>query len=224
MEGYRSIMLKNTEGQYEIVEKRETLKKSFRAGVIVFALMSALIASVLSYSSKRNKYQTQNTQTVMEAYDNSGKLIREGGYGNYFSEYRKALENHSNQTFDDAFKTICSNKNCIINGKEYMLSELYVIKCDNGKVYLVKAGENNLDIISNEQFNYKEKIIMKLTETLPFYEMYSEGIFNENSSLSIDPKMFTKYFINWNGETHLKTLDQVAYNEAVNNYVKKYGG
>ena len=156
--------------------------------------------------------------------NNINKDYIEGKSRYYFYEqvFIDSLNKIQFETFDNEFEDLCSDGVYSINGNEYSVREVYIVKCEDGSVHLIKAGENNLDVLTNNIFSSNKIIKLQFTDSRIFYDMYIDGLFKEKK-LYLTSEIFNRYIIKWNGEKHLQTKEQIAEVESHEKYQEKYG-
>ena len=138
-------------------------------------------------------------------------------YNYYSSSYIDAYSN-INDEFDDNFIDIYNNGKYILNDKEYNIKEIYLVKMDDGTIHLIKAGENKIDLLTNNTFVGKKESIVCFRDTSVFYELYLSGKIQKEINLK-------NIIINdWDGLKHQQTKELKADDIATKKYRTKYGG
>ena len=226
-------MLKNTNKEYSILQKNNKNINKIYGNIVVFSLATLLIGNV--YGKTNNKAINNTDVTQISNDEESTSIVSreketfdkeylegEARFSFFQQFYMESLKELESEKFDTNFEEICKSGKYSINGKEYSVMEVYIVKCDDGSIHLVKAGENKLDILTNTEFNSKKIIILQFSNSKVFYEMYESGVFN-TSTITLTSEIFNKYAGMWNGEKHLETKTQRAEEKAHEEYQKKYG-
>ena len=205
------MKINNTNTEYSIKQKNNLQKKVIAGGIIISSLFIAL--ATVNLKTATNTKQNTN-QVEIESGDE--------GYDYYSMKYDEALGDINEEDYDEEFIDIYNHSKCIINGEEYDIQELYLVKLEDNSIHLIKAGDNRVDILTKKSFDSKRKAIMRFRNSTIFYKLYTSGMIKD-SVLSIDSNKLNEYISNWDGSEHYEIPELAAEKKAHDAYTKKYG-
>lgn len=185
--------MKNVSKKCKIKNKNTKKMVILAGGIVVFSLAGSI------------KFKQKNTEE----------------YINYYSHFYLESINRTDDVFDQKFVNIYNKEDIAIGNKTYKLNSLYLIKNSDDKVYLKVAGEDNIDILTNESFGRNRKEICAFRDSSLFYVLYQNGILKQNGIEN--PNEFINIINTWDGEKHDKTKELLAEKRASEEYRKKYG-
>ena len=178
--------------------------KSLKNLIIKTALAAALInVPVLANSSQSQHAANENEIT----------------FSHYSKDYLNALDEINIDEFDQTFINIYRHGTYSINDSKYNISELYIVVTENGN-HIIKAGENNYDILTNQTFNEKQIKIECLKRTSVFYKLYLDGIIN-SENISVDINTLKNYIEKWDMKNHHEVPELLADMKARENIKKR---
>lgn len=192
--------MKNTEKKVNIKQKNILRNKVFIGGVGVFALLSGITINKLK------------SNDIIEG---------EEKYGYYSSIYLSSIQNLDLDYFDNDFIRLYKKDKYLIGNKEYLSSSVYIVKNKDASVYLIKAGENTTDILTDQEKEYDRESICLFKDSTVFYNMYANGLIDKE--MKLDPVQIQSYIQKWDGKKHDKTPELYAEKKASEAFAMKYG-
>lgn len=129
-------------------------------------------------------------------------------YNAYSVEYLSQLNEMDYDGFDQNFINVFRNGKYEINGIKYDVSELYIVVTSNGN-HVVKAGNNNYDILTGVTFNEKIDYSECLRKTTVFYMLYKNGIIKDENTV-LDAEELKRYVDAWDLKNHYETPELLA--------------
>ena len=174
-------------------------RESLKGIVISAALVTSLINAPKLIINKENNEPSQNTESHQM-------------YDRYVSTYLKTLDDLEEYTFDEKFMQIYRKGKFNIDNIEYDVSELYVVVTKTGN-HIVKAGENNIDILTGQTFDDGWLLIENLRKTTIFSKLYEDGII-KNENIDLNKETLKNYVDSWNMENHYLLPELIADREA----------
>lgn len=181
------MKIKNTEHSKKIKNKNYGKRIIIMSGIIITTLLSAYIKN----SKNEAREEINKIESTMDSE-----------YNKYTSIYQNVVANLDDETFDSNFVALYNNPNIMlqIDEKKYNLDEVYLKKLEDGSYHLIKAGENKIDLLSNENLDIGISK-GKLKDASFFYQMYQDGIFNSDNII-IDKVLFQQYIDSWDRKIH----------------------
>ena len=139
----------NTDKKGNIESKNIYGKRVVIGGSIVTALMLALTLGHSAEIVKKdsNEFNKETTTSV------------DSPYNIYSSAYLSALSQMDYSEFDENFISLYREGKYLINGNNYDINEIYLVKLETGIYHLIKAGNNSTDILTGESFNGPIKML-----------------------------------------------------------------
>ena len=197
------MKIENIKEKEMITKRNISFQKNISKGVVIFSLAAVMLG--LSIESN-----------VQES-----KIVDSEEYSYYSGKYLEYLNTNTDE-FDLNFDFIYKNAKYIYNDKEYKGTSIYIVEYDDNTTHLVDANNNMVDLLTEEKITAKRIKMSLFKESSLFYELYKNGIINNNEiELS---KEYIEYIKNWNGERHRETKDLMAEEYASNAFKEEFGG
>lgn len=181
------MKIKNTEQSIKIKSKNYGKRITIMSGIIITTLFSNYTKNSKNEIIKENK----RIESTMDSE-----------YNKYTNIYQNVVLNLDDKYFDSKFLALYNNLNMTlqIDEKKYSLDEVYLKELEDGSYHLIKAGENKIDLLSNENLDIGTSK-GKLKDASFFYQMYKDGILNFEN-INIDKVLFQQYIDSWDGKIH----------------------
>ena len=147
---------------------------------------------------------TQSFGIVLEEYHNNKKIDDEIKYQDQITSYNKRkYENNIRKNYNPKIVNLYENGSLIINNKEYLIKEFYIVFDENNKFSLMCTNQS----YENNESKYTKAV--KFKDTTAFINLINSDnvLIRDNRIIINDINVLNNIVNKWDGYLHSETKE-----------------